>query len=521
MKFWSLLLIWVLFTPTILWAATQDFTIKTNIVNDITPPTTPALVSAIPIAFDQIDVTWTTATDNYLLGGYVVSRDGVPVATTTLTSFNDTGLAASTTYAYSVVAFDYFNNLSAVSNSLATTTFAAPVVATTTPEVGSQSATKTVVIKNFEATTTTESVTFTWDTNLATRYVLRWGRTDLYDGGYIQNGTYKTAHETTITTLEPGTTYQFEILAYSPSGVAATIFKGTVTTTSLPDEEEVPNVARLQVVADGTDVLLSYELPTTLPVRAIRIVRNHLGYPRDSTDGAVVYEGLATNFVDREGLATHRTQYYSIFVIAESGTISSGAVGTVSTGEVATQPDLPTATSSASTSLPEVPLLGLDSAAIKLYQLGREYSFMDTEIDLSYKDSFTIKIAATALPKHLKTIIVTLLDPTNQRQSYSFLLRLNKDQTAYEATVAPLYVRGVSRLQIEVYDYDQMVVGRYRKQVDFVVPTNVTDTEVVFPDALVSSLKNDWWLGILLLLFGFLVFLLMLMRRSRKAEDNS
>lgn len=522
MKFVYAFFVWLICLPYLALGATQDFTIKWYGVDDTTPPTTPTLVSAEPISGDQIDLTWTTAVDDYLLGGYVVSRDGLPVATTTLTTYSDSGLVASTTYAYSVVAFDAFNNTSVASNVLATTTLPVVVIATTTPPVRVISSTKTITLEDFSAGVTTQSATLAWETNFATRYVIRWGRTDLYDAGYIRNDTYKLNHETEITALEPGTSYVYEITAYSPAGAAVVLKKGTLITASLPDDEEVANVAKLVLEARGQDVYFTYTVPSDVAIKTIRIVRNHLGYPSDSNDGAVVYDGLATTFIDKGALASHSTQFYTIFVVAETGTISSGAVGVVSLEKAEEESGgVVVSTTTATSSEPEIVLTGLETSMIKLFQLGREHSFFDTTILLSYKDSFTLKIPIEALPKHLKSIVVTLLDPTNQRQSYSFLLRLNKDQTAYEATIAPLYVRGVSRLQVQVFDYDRQSVGLYRKQINFVVLGSDTEPEVIFPDALLSSLRNSLWPGLFIGIIALLLFLLLLIRRSRKAEDNS
>jgi hypothetical protein len=522
MKFAYAFLIWLICLPTFALGAVQDFTIKWYGVDDTTPPTTPTLVTAEPISEDQIDLVWTSAVDNYLLGGYVVSRDGLPVATTSLTTYSDSGLVASTTYAYSVVAFDAFFNTSAASNILATTTLPALVIATTTEPARVVSGTKTIILEHFSTEVTTQSATLAWQTNLAARYMIRWGRTDLYDAGYIRNDTYKLNHETEITALEPGTSYLYEITAYSAAGAVVVLKKGTLITASLPADEAVANVAKLVLEARGQDVYFTYTVPPDVAIETIRIVRNHLGYPSNSTDGAVVYDGLATTFTDVGALTTHPTQFYTVFVVAKTGTISSGAVGVVSLEKTEERPeDVVVSTTTASSSEPEMVLTGLEMSMIKLFQLGREHSFFDTTILLSYKDSFTLKIPIEALPRHLKSIVVTLLDPTNQRQSYSFLLRLNKDQTAYEATIAPLYVRGVSRLQVQVFDYDRQSVGLYRKQIDFVVLDSEAEPEVIFPDALLTSLRYGLWPGLFLGVVALLLFWLLLMRRSRKAEDNS
>jgi hypothetical protein len=75
---------------------------------DTEAPTTPTLLSAIPTAATQIDLVWSTSTDNVIVSGYVLFRDSVIVATTSQTSYLDTGLTASTTYSYEVYAFDGF-----------------------------------------------------------------------------------------------------------------------------------------------------------------------------------------------------------------------------------------------------------------------------------------------------------------------------------------------------------------------------------------------------------------------------
>jgi hypothetical protein len=67
----------------------------------------------------------------------------------------------------------------------------------------------------------------------------------------------------------------------------------------------------------------------------------------------------------------------------------------------------------------------------------------------------------------LKSIIVQLQDPTDQRQSFAFLLRLNKDQTAYEAVVAPLEVVGQSATVLSIYDFRALRVAEYRTNLVF------------------------------------------------------
>ncbi len=75
-------------------------------VPDFTPPSEPTNLSATAISPFQIDLAWSAATDNVRVAGYQVFRDGTPIATVTTTSYADTGLSPSTTYTYTVSAFD-------------------------------------------------------------------------------------------------------------------------------------------------------------------------------------------------------------------------------------------------------------------------------------------------------------------------------------------------------------------------------------------------------------------------------
>ncbi len=70
----------------------------------------------------QVALGWTASTDNVGVAGYRVYRNGTQVGTTTVTSFQDTGLTAGTTYTYRVAAFDAAGNVSTQSASASVTT---------------------------------------------------------------------------------------------------------------------------------------------------------------------------------------------------------------------------------------------------------------------------------------------------------------------------------------------------------------------------------------------------------------
>ena len=92
---------------------------------DITPPSVPTNLQASSVTSTSLTLAWSASTDNVAVAGYRIFRNGSQVGTTTATSYADTGLLASTTYAYTVEAYDSSNNVSAQSQQLTVTTLPA------------------------------------------------------------------------------------------------------------------------------------------------------------------------------------------------------------------------------------------------------------------------------------------------------------------------------------------------------------------------------------------------------------
>lgn len=91
---------------------------------DTTAPSTPNGLSSSNITYTGFTVSWTAASDNVGVTSYEVYLDGSnePVGTTSGTSFNVTGLNASTAYSVTVKAKDGAGNASSASSSLSVTT---------------------------------------------------------------------------------------------------------------------------------------------------------------------------------------------------------------------------------------------------------------------------------------------------------------------------------------------------------------------------------------------------------------
>jgi hypothetical protein len=85
-------------------------------------PSTPENLTTYAVSATGINLTWSLSTN---AAGYIVSRGGTTVGSTSLTSYNDTGLATNTQYCYTVIATNSTGS-SAVSSSVCAQTWANP-----------------------------------------------------------------------------------------------------------------------------------------------------------------------------------------------------------------------------------------------------------------------------------------------------------------------------------------------------------------------------------------------------------
>lgn len=104
---------------------------------DTEAPSTPLMVVAVPSGPNGVLVSWAPAIDNVGVLGYRVFRDGVAIGTSGTPLYADGGLSPSTTYTYTVAAYDAAGNESAQSSGANATTLGSGVTDTEPPTVPS------------------------------------------------------------------------------------------------------------------------------------------------------------------------------------------------------------------------------------------------------------------------------------------------------------------------------------------------------------------------------------------------
>lgn len=109
----------LLSTSTPKYNALVDFVNTTPPSSDTTPPSTPSGLTATAISSSAINLSWNASTDNVGVQGYRIFRNGTQIASvaSTTLSYGDTGLTPSTSYSYTVNAYDAAGNQSSQSSS--------------------------------------------------------------------------------------------------------------------------------------------------------------------------------------------------------------------------------------------------------------------------------------------------------------------------------------------------------------------------------------------------------------------
>ncbi len=127
-------------------ASSNTANVTTQQASDTQAPSAPANLTASGVAQTSLSLSWTASTDNVGVTGYDVYRGTTRLTTVTGTSYNVTGLTASTAYSFSVKAKDAAGNESVSSNTVnvttAGTTNPAPTYCSATGNGGPEGITK-------------------------------------------------------------------------------------------------------------------------------------------------------------------------------------------------------------------------------------------------------------------------------------------------------------------------------------------------------------------------------------------
>jgi chitodextrinase len=276
---------------------------------DTTPPSVPTNLQVSNVGTSSLALSWASSTDNVAVSGYQVFRNSLQIATSLLANYRDTNLAPSTTYAYTISAFDAAGNISAQSASVSTTTLFAPD--TTPPSVPT----------NVVATPISSSqINLTWATSTDNVAVTGYG---VYRNGVQITNVPMPGYSDTG--LLASTSYSYNITAFDAarnvSAKSSTTSATTLSPTTLsviavsPANSIISTGGTQQFIATGQYSDGSFQNITT------QVTWSSL----DTTVATV------SNIAGTQGLATAGTNVGSTTIIATLNSIAGSAHVTVTT----------------------------------------------------------------------------------------------------------------------------------------------------------------------------------------------
>jgi len=242
-------------------------------------------------SFDHFTISWTGSTDNVGVAGYRIMRNGALLGTTTATTYLDGGLAAATTYTYTIVAFDAAGNASAAS---------APV------SISTQGTQSQPSISSFGASPTTigagQSTSLSWLTGGATTLTI----TPAPGTVIPSNGSVS---------VSPAATTTYTLTASNTAGSVSASVTVTVGSTTPDTTPPSPPSNTTAVATSGSQVIVSWVASPEADVAGYKVTRN--GAPLSST--------ASTSYLD-SGLAGSTVYTYTVTAFDTAGNTSAASV---------------------------------------------------------------------------------------------------------------------------------------------------------------------------------------------------
>lgn len=330
-------------------------------VSDTTAPSAPQNLQATATSSSTINLTWSASTDNAGGSGvanYRVQRGGATVAASVgATSFGDTGLAANTTYSYTVSAVDVAGNRSGESAAAQATTL---VPADTTPPSAPGA---------FAATPTSPtSISLSWTASTDNVAVTGYRVRRAGNATVIGNPTGLTFVDNSRT---PSTTYNYTLTAVDAAGNESSPPVTASATTPAPPADTIPPTipGNPQAVATSTTTI-SLTWTGSSDNTAVT------GY-RVQRGGVIVAANVTGTTFGDTGLTPNTAYSYTISAVDAAGNRSAeSATATATTMAVPdtmppTVPANVVATPTSSTTVSLAWSASTDNVAVSTYRVRR------------------------------------------------------------------------------------------------------------------------------------------------------
>ena len=288
----------------------------------------------------------------------------------------------------------------------------------------------------------------------------------------------------------------------------------TITQTSSSGSRLPVNVLNFNAIPGNVSIFLSWQYPIDADIRSVRIVRSTVFFPVGISDGEVIFEGDALDVIDHD-VVPGVLYYYALFARNSSGQYSSGVLAQARIA----YPDEVIVLSTSTDPFANVPnalnvhpdIANLTLLDFDFIQDGKKIIHTGNTVVIDGKKNLTVRLAYNKVPQILKTIAISLADPNDQTKIFTFLLRVNDDETAYEATIAPLANIGDYRLHAIILDYKNQGLKRLEGNLRAVVFEGATTL-------LKSGGNYTWWIWVLIILVLIILVVLLSPRNRRNGN---
>ena len=254
-------------------------------------PDPPRDLTAVALGPDAVELNWRPPADDDDIDGYRVYRDGSPIATTTGTDFEDTGLAPFTTYQYTVTTLGEDGDESAPSNVAVVTT---------------RDGTPPTVPRQLTATSVGSArIDLAWTPSEDPESGVQYYRV-LRDGLEIATATATVFQDDG---LEAGTSYEYRVAAVNGDGLESGLSDPASATTADGSGPTVPqDLVALPVGTDQIDLNWSPSTDDESGVALYRVFR----------DGFEIGTSTAPSYQDT-GLTASTTYEYRVSAVNGEG----------------------------------------------------------------------------------------------------------------------------------------------------------------------------------------------------------
>ncbi len=269
-------------TPT----PTPFFTPTPTQAPDSQAPTVPTGLTATSTVSTKVDLTWNSSTDNVGVTGYTIYRDSTLLATVAgnVMNYSDLSVAASTTYQYTVDAFDLAGNHSLASTSASVTTPA--FVDTAPPTVPSNlagvSSSPSQIDLNWSQSTDNVGVT---------------GYTIYRDGSQLTtvSGSSQSYSDTTVS---PSTTYAYTVDAFDLAGNYSNQSTAVNVTSQSPPPPSSTFTPDADTYVNASSPTTNFGTTTTLRLDASPDLHSYIRFNVQGTNGRPVVQARLRVFTN-------------------------------------------------------------------------------------------------------------------------------------------------------------------------------------------------------------------------------